>query len=648
MNLKERSFNYTYGPQDDRINAFYVPALSCSVQYDRSAGFFSSSALAVAAGGVARLIQNNGRMRLLVGAQLSEADTEALMGGADLAKIVADRMNQGLDEKIDAIAGERLSALSWMIQAGTLEVRVVLPTASDGRPLAASECRDYFHAKFGIFTDGLGDRVAFAGSINEGEQAWLRNFEMFSVYCSWREKQQPYIDNYQSMFDRLWDGKEEGWKGLPIPEAVKQHLLRFCPKSPPVRDPLEPRAPQAEAPVSGKAVLFQFLQDAPFLPDGNRLGEEGSAVRLWPHQTRVVEKVVKSFPEPYLLCDEVGLGKTLEAGAILKQLLMSGRVHRCLILAPKSVCRQWQEELYESFLLNVPEFDGSIFHDYFRREAGSTTDNPWDAFPVLIASSQLAKRRERDMELLVAQPWDLIIVDEAHHARRKDFQTGRYRRNRLLSLLLGQQDSTASPGLTNKTRGLLLLTATPMQVDAREVWDLLTVLGLGGKWGASDDFFLRFFNEIRNGMGADWQFLLSLVRDHLENGGLIDPVFEKVAREKVGLVNWGIISKLPFSSKAHAEIGQIGPEARQVLLEFIRRTTPLSRYLFRNTRGLLRRYEKKGLLGSHRVPTRKPELVWIPMEEDEHNLYDRIEEYISDFYRKYEEERAGLGFIMTI
>lgn len=653
MNLRERSFNYTYGPQDDRINAFYVPALSCSVRYDRSAGFFSSSALVVAAAGVARLIENNGRMRLLVGAQLIEADTEALMGGADLAKIVANRMNQGLNEKIDAIAKERLSALAWMIQEGTIEVRVVLPTAPDGRPLAAAECRDYFHAKFGIFTDGLGDRVGFVGSINEGEQAWLRNFEMFSVYCSWRERQFTYIDMYQSMFDRLWENKEEGWKGLTIPEAVKQQLLRYCPVAPPVRDPMEPKIAEPEisgptATSSREAALFQFLRDAPFMQNADRLGEEASAVKLWPHQARVVEKVVSTFPEPYLLCDEVGLGKTLEAGAIMKQLLMSGLVRRCLILTPKSVCRQWQEELYESFLLNVPEFDGSTFHDYFRHEASAVTENPWDAFPVMIASSQLAKRRERALEILSGRSWDLVIVDEAHHARRKDFLTGRYRRNRLLSLLLGQQESGGSRGLSDRTRGLLLLTATPMQVDAREVWDLLSVIGLGGRWGASDDLFLRFFNEIRNGINADWYFLLSLVRDHLENGGSIDPLFERIAREKVGLVDWGIIRGLPFSGKARSEISQLSAVSRQVLLEFIRRTTPLARYLFRNTRDLLHRYEQKGLLGDHRVPTRKPTMVWIPMETDERELYERIEEYISEFYRKYEEKRAGLGFIMTI
>lgn len=362
----------------------------------------------------------------------------------------------------------------------------------------------------------------------------------------------------------------------------------------------------------------------------------------------MVQKVVSTFPERYLLCDEVGLGKTLEGGAIIKQLTLSGQARRCLILAPKSVCRQWQEEFYESFLLNVPEYDGATFRDYFQPELHPSAENPWDAFPIVLASSQLVKRRERTPQLLAAKPWDLVLVDEAHHARRKDFLSGRYRRNRLLSLLLGAQDTLASRGLSDRTRGLLLMTATPMQVDAREVWDLLTVLGLGGRWGSSDTVFLRFFREIRNEEAADWTFLLSLVRDHLDYGGEIEPALERVARERVGVVAWATIRGLPFSNKARAEIGQLDAQGKAVLLEFIRRTTPLSRYMFRNTRALLRRYQDKGWLGDRRVPTRRPELQWIPMDPDERRLYERIEEYISEFYRKYEAQRAGLGFVMTV
>lgn len=245
MDLRDYAFQYTYGPHDDRLNTFYVPALSRSVRYDRFAGYFSSSALSVAAAGVARLIGNQGRMRLLVGAQLAESDVEALLGGAQLADLVAQRMNQGLEQRTDAITRERLAALAWMIRHGTLEVRVVLPTGPDGRPLAASQSHGYFHAKTGVFSDTQANQVAFTGSINEGEQAWLHNYEMFSVYCSWKTDQQAYIDTYQSLFERLWQNQEPGWLGLPVPAAVTKRLLRLCPNSAPSRDPLEKPEPPA-------------------------------------------------------------------------------------------------------------------------------------------------------------------------------------------------------------------------------------------------------------------------------------------------------------------------------------------------------------------------------------------------------------------
>ena len=66
-----------------------------------------------------------------------------------------------------------------------------------------------------------------------------------------------------------------------------------------------------------------------------------------------------------MLCDEVGLGKTIEAGVALRQLIISGVAKRVLILVPKSVLVQWQEELYEKFALNIPRYDGSAFWDVF-------------------------------------------------------------------------------------------------------------------------------------------------------------------------------------------------------------------------------------------------------------------------------------------
>ena len=268
--------------------------------------------------------------------------------------------------------------------------------------------------------------------------------------------------------------------------------------------------------------------------------------------------------------------------------------------------------------------------------------NLWDTCDVLLASSQLAKRSDRRKEVLAARPWDLLVVDEAHHARRKDFLQPTYRPNRLLSLLNDLKER-------DKYAGLLLLTATPMQINPLEVWDLLTVLGMGGRWGADEGAFLRFFGEMRKPFGqADWDFIFDMVDDYLAAGGELDPVFREQVASDLGPVKWATLEELP---RRHGERGallkQLGPKTRPHVIEMARRHTPLSRAIYRNTRDLLRKYREKGIL-KESVPTRRPEIKRVPMRPDEQALYDRIEEYITQFYQKYENERRGLGFVMTV
>ncbi len=252
-------------------------------------------------------------------------------------------------------------------------------------------------------------------------------------------------------------------------------------------------------------IVFQFLRDAPHLAGAGGLGAATCALTPWPHQQVVARQLAADFPGRHLLADEVGLGKTIEAGLVMRQLWLSGIVRRGLILAPKSVLRQWQEELYEKFALNVPIYDGALLRDLWQNEVVPATPNPWDCVELVLASSQLVKRRDRRQTLLEARPWDLVIVDEAHHARRKDFlDLETYRPNRLLDLL---------NELQRRTRGLILMTATPMQVHPIEVWDLLSLLGLGGEWGADGRNFLAFFEELRRPPDeADWSLIFRLVR----------------------------------------------------------------------------------------------------------------------------------------
>jgi SNF2 family DNA or RNA helicase len=593
-------------------------------------------------------------MRLLVGAELSEQDAETIKQGYDLRETLAKSLLGQFPDPSDGQLKQRLEALAWMVAHGTLDIKVVLPLDEKGFPIPGSLAHDYYHTKKGIFTDAEGNRVGFAGSINESAQAWQHNFEEFTVSTSWgSDYERAVLNSLQTSFNELWEKQDPHWLAVELPHAVKEKLLKYAPDRRPTTDALErQRSPElrlhdqekeyATAATPEERLLVQFLRDAPYLLHARDFGAETGPVQPWPHQRQVSRTVTERFPDRVMLCDEVGLGKTIEAGLIIRQLWLSGRVKRCLILVPASVLRQWQEELYEKFNLNVPCYDAGQVLDVQNQALESLPKNPWDEYDLLLASSHLAKRAERLPELLAARPWDLLLVDEAHHARRRDFLQPRYRPNSLLTLLNHLKAN-------NKYRAMILATATPMQVHPVEVWDLLTVLGLSGRWSADAENFLQFFNELRKSYDqTNWDFVYDLVTDYLTANPQLDPTFQQTIQKNLGPALATALLDLPRSThQRHSTIRSLPPQARPYVSELARRHTPLSRYMFRNTRDLLRQYVNAGLLKA-RVPRREPQICRIPFRPDEAELYERITDYISHFYQKYEAERRGLGFIMTV
>lgn len=666
--FREIAYRVFYRPSDNPLESFYLPTLSAAVQYDRSAGYFRSSALAAAAAGIVRLIHNGGRMRLLVGAELTDQDVEAIRQGYDLREAVERSLLAELPGALDGPLKQRLDALTWMVANGNLDIKVVLPLDRDGYPIAGNVAHDYYHTKKGIFTDSEGNQVGFVGSVNESAQAWMNNYEEFQVSVTWEgDRERAAVGQIRISFNDLWEGSERDWVAVDLPEAVRSELIRRAPTAPPEVDPLEPptvktigeeashdiTSPDAvpAAILAAERLRFQFLRDAPFLPTAQALGAATCAIKPWPHQRQVATTLAAKYPDRVMICDEVGLGKTIEAGLLIRQLVISGRVKRCLILAPAPVLRQWQEELYEKFNLLFPRYQQGSLYELGDQPSGPPIADPWNSCDFLIASSHLARRRDRVPQLAAAAPWDLLVVDEAHHARRKDFLQPQYRPNRLLTLLNQLKE-------THRYQSMLLLTATPMQVHPVEVWDLLTVLGLGGRWGADEHNFLGFFDELRKLPGdTDWDFVFDLVQDYLVNlagndaatqDQTIDTHFYTKMATELGYAHANVIRDLPRAGgNRTAIVGQLPQKALPFVNEMARRHTPLRRYVSRNTRDLLRRYVAQGILREN-VSTRMPQLRRVRFQSAEDYLYQQITEYITEFYRKYEDERTGLGFIMTV
>lgn len=171
------------------------------------------------------------------------------------------------------------------------------------------------------------------------------------------------------------------------------------------------------------------------------------AVDQLPHQIETVRKVLRYFHGRVLLADEVGLGKTIEAALLLREYVLRGMIRRVLILVPSPLTGQWRDELCGKFDL---EFDLA---------ASGWNRNHWTQRQRVIASISLAKSR-RHFDLCSADPWDLVIVDEAHHCKNR---------------------TTRNWQLVNalKRRHIFLLTATPVQNNLIELYNLLTLLEPG-------------------------------------------------------------------------------------------------------------------------------------------------------------------------
>jgi superfamily II DNA or RNA helicase len=635
--LQGLAFKPGYDSSDQVLDTFYVPALSRACHYDRSVGYFRSSALSVAARGMSRFINGGGTVRLLCGAEISSGDRNALLGRTTLDGAFAERLAQRLvtESEVDR---RRLEVLAWLAREGLLEVRIAIAVDDQGAPLVGGELEPYFHEKIGVLRDTHGDGIAFQGSVNESATAWTINFESFSVYASW-DATATHFSFWANKFEQHWAGDLKGFRVYALPDAARQRLISLAPDVVPgERDPEEP------AVTGDDAVVAHFLRVAPQLAGADALAGATTGVQLFPHQRQVAARLADLYPRSWLVADEVGLGKTISAGLALRRLWLAGRVKRALILAPANVCRQWQDELFEKFGIWAPRLDRQKIHGAHPGDVHAITPggNPYAENPLLIASSHLARRRDHQKLVLEAAPYDLLIVDEAHHARRSHIEEDRYRPNRLLELL----DDIRSRGAA---KALWLLTATPMQVTPIELRDLLIQAGLHGAL-ADDDAFLRYFREVAktDDERTAWAWLDQALRNtpRLPETGAEDVVLRMIAG-RVNAVEAALIQRFGTGGHDGTEIvRQLSPAGLDALRIWLRQLSPVGQYVTRHSRETLRLYRARGEL-TENLAERDVQPIVIPFDAEEQALYDQLDELI-DRLMEAHGTRQGAGFVLTV
>ncbi|PSW15135.1 RNA polymerase-associated protein RapA [Photobacterium sanctipauli] len=171
----------------------------------------------------------------------------------------------------------------------------------------------------------------------------------------------------------------------------------------------------------------------------------GMRAGLIPHQLYIAHEVGRRYAPRVLLADEVGLGKTIEAGMIIHQQVLSGRAERILILVPETLQHQWLVEMMRRFNLHF-----SIFDEERCVEAFADSANPFDTAQYVLCSLDFLRKSRRRFEQALEADWDLMVVDEAHHLEWSEDKPSR--------------QYQVVEELAEKTPGVLLLTATPEQL----------------------------------------------------------------------------------------------------------------------------------------------------------------------------------------
>ena len=220
------NINYSYETGNgDPINEFYIPVLSDAIKYDRIAGYFSSSSLAIAARGIAGLIGNGGKMRIIASPHLSEADLEVIKKSVYSPQTFAEnKFLKEIDEIEDEFQRDHLEALGWMIANGLLEIKLAFVVRKEIDEIDESAL---FHQKIGILEDKEGFQISFSGSINETASGWLNNIEEFKVFKSWEPGQESYLEEDLLKFESFWMGKRPNVRVIDISNAVKEKLIEI-------------------------------------------------------------------------------------------------------------------------------------------------------------------------------------------------------------------------------------------------------------------------------------------------------------------------------------------------------------------------------------------------------------------------------------
>ena len=458
-----------------RFTGMLPELLQGATSYDRIAGYFSSSMLEVAGEAIDKMAAGS-VVRVVCNSELMPADVVAIQSGTRAANLsMQEEWASSLPPGISPGMRERLQRLYQFLKEGKLRIKVI-----------PDEVFGLIHGKAGVITRADGSKIGMMGSVNESRRAWKQNYELLYL-----DESPEGIAWISDEFEQLWNNATSSFELAP---SVVEEIGRLSKRV--VVHTIPEWHDQQENPASVAVELPVYRKS-----NG-----------LWPHQKYFVDLAFKHHRQHgarFVLADQVGLGKTLQLGLVAKLIALSG-TKPILILAPKPLLEQWQNEMWSMLAFPIARWDGRRWIDEQGVEYPVTGPEGIKKCPrrAGIVSAGLVTANTPAAGLLSQISWDCVILDEAHKARRKNLKPDQRgddpESNNLLSFMLS---------VATKSRSVLLATATPVQLDPIEAWDLLNILAAGNDFVLGDDY-------------SAWRNQVPQMFDHIM--GNIDPPLEAV------------------------------------------------------------------------------------------------------------------------
>ncbi|WP_407421593.1 DEAD/DEAH box helicase family protein [Methanobrevibacter sp.] len=392
-----------FSANENLVEKFYNLALAESVKYDRLSGYFSSASLCVAAKGMAKLIENNGHIRLLCGVQLSEDDWDSISNPNQFKELINKNFLNEYENLEDELIWNYTKVLGWMIANEFLEVKIGL-NYIDGRYMPDN----IYHPKLGIMHDSEDNCIIFVGSVNESARGWVKNSENLHTFKSWQDD--VHIPTNISAFEDFWNDNNDNLKVYNIPDESLNFFIKNAPKDKVELEKIIVRIKQLEKPPYKKKKVktpYSYQLDA---------------IDTW-----------FSHGKRGILAMATGTGKTITSLNCLKKVVKDEDVLTVIACPYIHLIEQWKDEIISMDLGKPHEFYGDanpkwgVDFDKLKRKINNNVN--FNKAQIILTSHVTFSKKEFITKIMSIKEKNpnkklLLIVDEVHHVGSAGYSEG--------------------------------------------------------------------------------------------------------------------------------------------------------------------------------------------------------------------------------